>query len=140
MARSPLFDIYDPYAQLQAGFLPEQSEEIDPIGLVPIRRRPTISDLMPEEEKTSMLRSLAEMGSSGLSGLGWLLDTPGAVVRGGLSGGLGKAASALWETSDDRVTGRELLRQYGMVGRDDTWGNFGASLVAEAALDPLTYM
>jgi hypothetical protein len=137
--RSPLFDIFDPYETLQAGLLPESDEEIDPIGLIPIRRKPTISDLMPEEEKRGMLRSLAEMGSSGLSGLGWILDTPGAVVRGGLSGGLGKAASALWETSDDRVTGRELLRQYGMVGDKDTWLNFGGSLLAEAALDPLTY-
>jgi hypothetical protein len=144
MARSPLFDIYDPYGtlaeQAQFGMLPGGDEELDPLGLVPINRKPTLSDLMPEEEKRGMLRSLAEMGSSGLSGLGWLLDTPGAVVRGGLSGGLGKAASALWETSDDRVTGRELLRQYGLVGQQDTWGNFASSLVAEAALDPLTYM
>jgi hypothetical protein len=143
MARSPLFDIYDPYGalaqQAQFGLLPSDDEDIDPIGLVPIRRKPTISDLMPEEEKTGLLRSLANMGSSGMAGLGWLLDIPGAIVRGGLSGGLGKAASALWETSDDRVTGRELLRQYGMVGQEDTWGNFGASLAAEVLLDPLTY-
>jgi hypothetical protein len=137
--RSPLFDIFDPYQTLQAGMLPEPDEEIDPIGLIPIRRKPTISDLMPEEEKRGMLRSLAEMGSSGLSGLGWILDTPGAVVRGGLSGGLGKAASALWETSDDRVTGRELLRQYGMVGDQDSWSNFGTGLAAEILLDPTTY-
>ncbi len=142
--RSPLFDIYDPYGtlaeQAQFGMLPSADEEMDPIGLVPIRRKPTLSDLMPEEEKTGMLRSLAEMGSSGLSAVGWLLDTPGAIIRGGLSGGLGKAASALWETSDDRVTGRELLRQYGMTGSEDTWSNFGTGLAAEVLLDPLTYV
>jgi hypothetical protein len=94
---------------------------------------------MPEDEKTGMLRSLAGMGSSGLAGLGWILDTPGAVVRGGLSGGLGKAVSALWDTSDDRVTGRELLRQYGMADESDNWTNFGTGLATEVLLDPLTY-
>jgi hypothetical protein len=144
MARSPLFDIYDPYGtlanQAQFGVLPEPGEDIDPIGILPLKRKPTISDLMPEEEKTGMLRTLANMGSSGMSAVGWLLDTPGAIVRGALSGGPGKALSALWENSDDRVTGRELLRQYGLTGKDDTWGNFGTGLLAEAALDPLTYV
>jgi hypothetical protein len=143
VARSPLFDIYDPYGALEQqarfGLLPQSDEEFDPVGLIPIKRKPTVSDLMPEEEKTGMLRTLANIGSSGLSGLGWLLDTPGAVVRGGLSGGPSKALSALWDTSDDRVTGRELLRQYGMVGNEDTWLNFGGGILAEMALDPLSY-
>lgn len=133
--RSPLFDIFDPYDTLQAGLLPEPDEEIDPIGLIPIRRKPTISDLMPQEEKRGMLRSLAEMGSSGLSAVGYLLDTPGALVRGVLAG---KPLSVLG-TSDERVTGRELLRQYGMVGDEDTWSNFGLGLAGEILLDPLTY-
>jgi hypothetical protein len=61
------------------------------------------------------------------------------MVRGLLSEGPGKALSALWETSDDRVTGRELLRQYGMAGEEDNWGNFSGGLAAEMLLDPLTY-
>lgn len=142
MARSPLFNIYDPSGLLQQqaamGMLPEDEDEF---GLVEMgRRRPQLADLMPPEEQRSMLGDLAARGSSGLAGLGWLLDTPGAVVRGGLSGGLGKALSALWETSDDRVTGRELLRQYGMADEKDNWGNFGGGLAAEVLLDPLTYM
>lgn len=136
--RSPLFDIFDPYDQLTAGLLPEADEEIDPIGLIPVKRRPQISDLMPEEEKTSLLRSLANMGASGVTGLGWILDTPGAMARGLLSGGPTKAFSALWENSDDRVTGRELLRQYGMVGDEDNWGNFAGGIAAEFLTDPLT--
>lgn len=138
--RSPLFDIFDPYDQLTAGLLPEADEEIDPIGLVPIRRRPQISDLLPEEEKTGLLRSLANMGASGVTGLGWILDTPGAMTRGLLSGGPTKAISALWENSDDRVTGRELLRQYGVVRDEDNWGNFAGGIAAEALLDPTTYL
>ncbi|NBT75728.1 MAG: hypothetical protein EBT15_07135 [Betaproteobacteria bacterium] len=133
--RSPLFDIFDPYETLQAGLLPEADEEIDPIGLIPIRRKPTISDLLPREEKRGMLRSLAEMGSSGLSAVGYLLDSPGALVRGVLAG----RPLSVFGTSDERVTGRELLRQYGMVGDEDTWGNFGLGLAGEILLDPLTY-
>ena len=126
MARSPLFDLYDPYGLLngQEG-IPNDD--------------PTLADLMPQEEKDSLLHSLAAAGGSGLSGLGWILDTPGAMVRGGLSGGPRKALSALWDTTDERVDGRELLRQYGMVGDKDSWGNFGGGLAAEVLLDPLTY-
>ena len=120
--------------------LPSNDEEIDPLGITPLgKRKAQLSDLMPEEEKSSLLRSLASQGSSGLAGLGWLLDTPGAIVRGGLSGGPSKALSALWETSDDRVDGRDLLRQYGMAGNTDSWGNFAGGLGAELLLDPLTY-
>lgn len=142
MARSPLFDIYDPSGMLQQqaqyGMLPD--DDFEPLGVASVRRRPQLSDLMPEEEKRSMLGDLANVGASGLSGIGWLLDTPGAVVRGALSGGPMKALSALWETSDDRVTGRELLRQNGMVGQEDTWSNFLAGLATETLLDPTFYM
>lgn len=139
MARSPLFDIYDPLGAFQQnyelGLMPGQDEEIDPIGLVPIRRKPTISDLMPEEEKRTMLRSLAEMGTSGLGTLGYIMDTPGALVRGILAG----KPLSVFGTSDERVDGRELLRQYGLAGKDDNWGNFSAGLGAEVLLDPMTY-
>lgn len=138
MARSPLFDLYDPYGilaqQAESGMLPDPN---DPYGLA--ERKPVISDLMPEEEKSGMLRSLAAAGSSGLAGLGWLLDTPGAVVRGALAEGPIKGLSALWETSDDRITGRELLRSYGAAGNEDNWSNFGTGLATELLLDPLTY-
>lgn len=126
MSQSPLFDMF--------------GEEDEVLGLLPMRQKRRIEDLMSEEEQASMLQNLAYAGSSGLSGFGWLLDTPGAVIRGGLSGGLGKAVSALWETSDDRVTGRELARQYGLAGQQDNWGNFTGGLAAEVLLDPLTYM
>ena len=123
MALSPLFDIYDPQGILQRqaemGLLPEDDEEI--VGAFPVRRKPRITDLMPEDEQRGLMQQLAAAGSSGLAGLGWILDTPGAMVRGALSGGLGKGLSALLETSDERVDGRELLRQYGMVGDENNW-------------------
>jgi hypothetical protein len=143
MARSPLFDIYDPYSLLtqQAQYgLPPEEDEFAPIGMIPVgKRKPQLSDLMPKEEQSGLLNTLANVGASGLSGFGWLIDTPASMARGLLSGGPGKAISALWESSDDRVTGRELLRQYGLVGEEDTWNNFGAGVVAETLLDPFFY-
>jgi hypothetical protein len=121
MSQSPLFDIYD--------------GDIDPLGVVPLPKRRTLADLMPEEEKDSLLRELANQGSSGLSAFGYALDTPGALVRGILAGD----PLSVFGTSDERVTGRELLRQYGMAGPEDSWGNFAGGIGAEILLDPLTY-
>lgn len=140
MALSPLFQIYDPYGSLSDeshfGALPD-SGDIEPLGIVPLKkRRPTVADLMPEEEKTSLLRDLAQTGASGLSTFGYLLDTPGAIMRGILAG---KPLSG-FGTSDERVSGRDLLRQWGMAGDKDNWGNFGSGLLAEVALDPLSYV
>jgi hypothetical protein len=114
-------------------------EDEDVLGVLPLRKKRRVEDLMSEEEQASMLQNLAYAGASGLSGVGWLLDTPGSMVRGLLSEGPMKALSALWETSDDRVTGRELARQYGLAGKEDNWGNFSGGLAAEVLLDPLTY-
>ncbi len=120
-------------------------EEYDPYGDVRRRarltgdRRPTISDLLPEEEKAGMLRTLAHTGMSGVSALGWLLDTPGAVIRGTLEGGPLKGLSALLPGAE-RVSGRDLLRSYGLAGDEDTWGNFGSGLATEIFSDPLTYL
>jgi len=129
MSQSPLFDIYDPYGTLQQQY----EGEVDPV--TGRKRRRQIADLMPEEEQSSLLNSLAQIGSSGLAAAGYLFDTPGALIRGTLAGD----PLSAFGTSEDRVTGRELLRQYGMVGDEDTWGNFGGGLAAEVLLDPLTY-
>ena len=138
--RSPLYDIYDPYGileqQARAGMLPDED------GLYR-RRAATLSDLMPPEERTSFLGDLANRGVSMLSGLGWALDTPGAVARGTISGLMEgdplKGLRAIAAPSEERVTGRELARQMGLVGAEDNWWNWMGGLAAEVALDPLTY-
>lgn len=137
MALSPLFDIYDPYGTALA-----ESGDLDALGVLGggRKRRPQVADLLPEEEKTTLLRQLANAGSSGLSAFGWLLDTPGSMVRGLLSEGPGKALSALWEDSEQRVTGRELARQWGLAGPEDNWSNFAGGLATEVVLDPLSYI
>jgi hypothetical protein len=138
MARSPLYDYYDPYGilaqQAQLGMLPAEEDEVDEYGMPVARRQPRLSDLMPEEQRSSMLRNLAETGMSGLQLAGTILDTPGAIVRGILAG---RPLSAF---SDERVSGRDLLRQYGLVGEEDNYVNFGAGLAAEMLTDPLTYL
>lgn len=85
------------------------------------------------------LLSEADSGNGGLiSDIAWLLDTPGAMVRGGLSGT--GVLNALTQTTDERTDGRELLRQYGLAGQDDNWGNFFGGLATEVALDPLSWL
>jgi len=138
--RSPLYDIYDPYGileqQARAGMLPDDD------GMYR-RRSATLSDLMPPEEKSSMMGDLANRGMSMLSGLGWLLDTPGAAVRGTISGLMEgdplKGIRSITAPSDERVTGRDLFRQAGLVGDEDNWWNWMGGFAGEVALDPLTY-
>ena len=138
MSRSPLFDFYDPEGLLDQQVLWDD----DPFN--PSRRKPNIADLMPEEEKQGLLRGLANATTSGLSGLGYVLDTPGAFFRGTVSGLMSgdplKGVRSLWETSDERVDGRELLRQAGVISGQDNWWNWAGGLAAEVALDPLTYI
>jgi hypothetical protein len=105
--------------------LPDLNPLDDPgaLSVSPARRR-------------QLLEKADDANGGFLSDLFWALDTPGAIVRGGLANGLEGAASALTQTADERVDGRELLRQYGLADSEDTWTNFLAGLGAEMALDP----
>lgn len=147
MAISPLFDIYDPTGAIRqrAMLSPfDDEEDLEITGAFPVKRRPQITDLMPEEEKQSMLRSLANVGASGLSGLGWLLDIPGSAVRGTISGIAEgdplKGLRTAFASSDERVSGRDLLRQFGLADKQDGWLNFGAGLATEVLTDPLSLL
>lgn len=149
MARSPLFDIYDPLGNIQQrallGLLPEDDDEdTEIIGAFERPRSATISDLMPQEEKQGLLRKLASAGASGLSALGWILDTPGSMVRGTISGVADgdwtRGLRAIGQTSDERVSGRDLLRQFNLTGKEDNWANFATGLAAETLTDPLTFI
>lgn len=81
--------------------------------------------------------------------LGFVGDTlgrPGAAVRGLLAGRPdqllnllpGSETMGLIDPSS-KVSGRDLLRNYGIAGQDDNWGNYLGGLAVEAATDPLTY-
>lgn len=84
----------------------------------------------PEEEE---LRRLVGDNTGGfLADLFNALDTPGAAVRGVLAGKTG--------ANDERVSGRDLLRQAGLAGNEDTWGNFLGGVATETVLDPLSWL
>lgn len=78
---------------------------------------------------------------SALEALGNILDLPGSSARDLLAG---KNPVDQWLSptrSENRTSGRDLLRQYGLASRkEDTWGNAIAGFGAEVLLDPTTYM
>lgn len=102
-------------------------------------------ELTPEDED-SLLASLGNVGMGGLSMVGNILDTPGALVRGVLAGR--NPLPGIFEPSL-RTSGRDLLETYGVLGSnregfhpiDDPMDAFGDVLGfgAEVALDPTTY-
>lgn len=78
----------------------------------------------------------------GLGAVGNLLDLPGSSVRDvlALRNPLDQWMDPLgYNAEENRVTGRDLLRQYGAVGEKDTWGNFAAGFAVDVATDPLSF-
>ncbi len=59
--RSPLFELYDPLDELSRQQFYDDEDLFQPRRA----RDATIADLLPEEEKRGMLRSLANAGASG---------------------------------------------------------------------------
>jgi hypothetical protein len=94
---------------------------------------------LTEAERQALLAQAGQQGGGLLEDLAWYADLPGSFVRGTLAG---DPLSAFSSDIGDRVDGRELLRQYGLLdpNADDTWGNFGAGFAAEVLLDPLSYV
>jgi hypothetical protein len=98
-----------------------------------------IADAAMSPARKAQLLAQVDAGGGGLvSDIAWLLDTPGAMVRGALSGT--GALNALSQTSEERTDGRELLRQAGLAGSEDNWGNFFGGLATEVVLDPLSML
>ena len=78
-------------------------------------------------------------GIDALMGLMNALDLPASVVR-DLVGGEGlDSFDQIWTplSSENRMSGRDVLREWNWAGDEDTWGNFGGGLLAEMALDPI---
>lgn len=112
-------------------------------------RRRSNGEQVPLEEDIdpSVLGVVGKSALSGLARVGNLLDLPGSVVRESISylGGNTEANPFdqllpwNWTTDEGRISGRDLLREQGFVGQEDTWGNYFGGLAAEIALDPTTY-
>ncbi len=103
-----------------------------------------------EQNQPSVLGQVANAGLSTIGAVGNLLDLPGSMVRDVASwipGGT-KAQNPFDQIFDplgfnadkNRIEGRTLLRDHGLVGKKDNWGNFAGGFVAEMALDPASYL
>jgi hypothetical protein len=92
-----------------------------------------IPEVTPEEESTWTAKILAPISAAAN-----LLGVPGAMVRNLVAGESPWAPLASPFSDEGRVSGRDLLRRWGMAGPEDTWGNFAGGLATEFALDPLT--
>lgn len=132
MPISPLIQRYDPYGELQRqaemGYLRGRELGDD--------RDLTIADLLSPEEKESNLQWLANQGATGLGSIAYGLDTFGAGVRGLLAGKPG----SVFGNAEERVSGRDLLREYGLIGDEDTYANFAGGLLTEIVTDPISYI
>lgn len=116
-----LFDVPDKRRRA-AGYLPLYDDAL-------LADEPVDQSAVTPEERDSILKQVGALTGGTLSRVGDALSAPGDYVRGALAGKLG-----------ERVTGRDLLREYGLVGEEDNWGNFVAGTVADVATDPLSYL
>ena len=105
-------------------------------GLLGGGRRDTPA--LPPELEASVLDDVQDSAGGTIDQLAYVLDTPGAIARALLAGQPDRA----FADADERVSGRDLLRQYGIIpeGQEDDWVNFGVGLAAEMALDPLAWV
>lgn len=93
-----------------------------------------------------VLDEVSRSNGGTLSDLFWALDTPGAMVRGTISGLANgdpmRGLRAIGQSDEERVSGRELLGDLGLdpTPGERTWSNFGAGLAAEVLTDPLSYL
>lgn len=92
--------------------------------------------VVDQEAQDSLYNQITNTAGGAISDLLWALDIPGAFTRGTLAGGLERGLSEALADEDARTSGRELLREYGLAGQDDNWGNFFGGLGAEIVLDP----
>jgi hypothetical protein len=106
------------------------------------RQRPQQPAAFDDEQERSVLGTLRDKSIGTLAAVGNVLDLPGSMVRDVATGNnpLDQLLPWNWTSSDNRATGRDLARQFGMAGRRDTWGNAIGGFGLEVALDPLTYM
>lgn len=109
------------------------------------KRRAMVANLaantsLTRDDEQGIVGGLRDKSVGTLSAIGNVLDLPGSMVRDTLSGRNPLDQLLSPTSSDNRTSGRQLARQYGMAGRRDTWGNAIGGFATEVALDPLTYM
>lgn len=117
---------------------------LDALKSVGRRRKPAEfeQEQDPESFFSKSAKALGGGALNGISAVGNILDLPGSSVRDLLGGEnpIDQWHPANWTSSENRLGGRDLLRKHGLVGDEDTWGNWAGGLAAEIALDPTTYL
>jgi hypothetical protein len=112
-----------------------------PLGQIAMRATPRAAALpaFTPQEEDSWLGYFAGSGLSALEAIGNVLDTPGSMVRAGLVGE--NPFSGVFDTRQ-RVSGRDVLQEWGMLGRNRPGLDLGdvAGFAAEVAFDPTTYL
>ena len=91
----------------------------------------------------SMISKLGSGALSAVGALGNVLDVPGSMARDALA--LENPFDQLldpfgYNAEKNRVEGRDLGRKAGVIGEEDTWGNFIGGLAIEMVTDPTTYL
>lgn len=96
-------------------------------------------------ELTKFARSI--LGSAPVQYLAQTVDKPGRAIRGLLAGSPSELLNLLPFSDtlgitdpNNTVSGRDLNRQYGLAGPEDTWGNFFGGMATEMILDPLNFL
>lgn len=105
---------------------------------IPKRRRRKVDSFTPEQEE-SLLGTLGNRALGGVAMLGNVLDVPGSMVRDVIGGQNPFDQLLSPHTGENRVAGRDLLRQGGFIGSEDTTANWWGGLGTEILLDPTTY-
>ena len=100
-----------------------------------LRDRSATRPLSPEEEQ-QILADVASQTSGVLGAVGYALGTPGAMLNNAMVGK--NPLDAMFAAPEDRLDGRDVLREKGLVGREDTWGNYLLGMGFEIATDPLS--
>lgn len=115
----------------------------------PLPAPKSLKEQAEEKVNSGLLRKVGSTALSGIAAAGNLLDLPGSMVRDVASWAPGgtKAQNPFDQVldpfgknaSENRIEGRELLRNSGLIRKKNNWGNFMGGMAMEMALDPTTF-
>ena len=107
-------------------------------GQIARRAAPRL-DISPEDEE-SIAKKAGRIALGGISAAGNLLGLPGSMVLDTVTGHNPFDQLLHPFSGENRTIGRDALRQWGLAGKKDTWGNFFGGLGVDILTDPLTYL
>jgi hypothetical protein len=99
------------------------------------------SDAVAEQEPDPGI--LSKIGSVSMSGLekgANFLDLPGSMVRDALAGENPFDQVLHPFSGENRISGRDLNRRWGLASDEDTWANWFGGVATELVTDPTSYL